>query len=385
MTIIYPVSEPLKLRKASDARIMRMAASFARRGHKIHLLIAGRDGTRKEILDYYGIEDLSNLEITQIYSLRKNNSFGLSWNFVFYLFSLIKIRQLCMEERGDIIYLSILKLASFLNRWRRLIPAGRFIYELHDLGIYPEMTQPTHKNRKIDRLESEVLPHMDGIIVPTNMLAKVVKHRFPSLPVAAIPLGTTADGFKLNPYRFIIKDSYNLCYIGQLYPAQGVDILIRACASVESIHLHIIGGKEKEITELKSLVKEVGLENITFHGFVPPSQIWTLVSKMDILALPARFTVKMNYKAHIKIYEYLTYGRPIIATAMESTMEELRDGENAVLVKPDDVNSFADGIKRIINSPDLAQKIATGALEAAPIYLWDNRIVKIEEFLGKLS
>ena len=98
---------------------------------------------------------------------------------------------------------------------------------------------------------------------------------------------------------------------------------------------------------------------------------------MDIMALPARYTVKKNYKAHIKIYEYLTYGRPIIATTMESTMEVLRDGENAVLVKPDDVNSFADGIKRIINSPDLAQKIAAGALESAPVYLWDNRIVKI--------
>src|SRR3990172_13361632 len=296
MTIIYPVSEPLKLQKASDARIMRMAASFARRGHKINLLIARRNGTRKEILDYYGIEDLSNLEITQVYSLRKNNSFGLSWNFVFYLFSLIKIRQLCMQERIDIIYLSILKLASFLNRWRRLIPAGRFIYELHDLGIYPEMTHPTFKDRRIDRLESEVLPHMDGIIVPTNMLAKVVRHRFPSLQCASIPLGTTPDGFKLNPYQFIKKDSYNLCYIGQLYPAQGVDILVRACASVEPIHLHIIGGKEKDITELQSLVREIGLDKITFHGFVPPSQIWTLVTKIHIMALPARYTIKKNYK-----------------------------------------------------------------------------------------
>ena len=385
MTIIYPVSEPLKLQKASDARIMRMAASFARRGHKIHLLVPGRYGTRKDILDYYGIEDLSNLKITLIYALRKNNFLGLSWNFVFHMFSLLKIRQLCMQERVDIIYLSILKLASFLNRWRRLIPAGRFIYELHDLGIYPEMTHPTNKDRRIDRLESEVLPHMDGIIVPTNMLAKVVRHRFPSLQCASIPLGTTPDGFKLKPYQFIKKDSYNLCYIGQLYPAQGVDILVRACASVEPIHLHIIGGKEKDITELQSLVREIGLDKITFHGFVPPSQIWTLVSKMDIMALPARYTVKKNYKAHIKIYEYLTYGRPIIATAMESTMEELRDGENAVLVKPDDVNSFADGIKRIINSPDLAQKIAAGALESAPVYLWDNRIVKIEEFLKNLS
>src|SRR5581483_4034186 len=385
MTIVYPINETLMLQKASDARIMRMSAHFAAQGHKVYLIVGRAQASRKEILEYYGLDDLPNLQILQVPILRKNNRLGVSWNGVLYLFALIELIRLSRREKIDVLYLSVFKLASFLLAWRRWFRVGRVVYELHELGIYPETAAPGRSQIRLDRIERKILPKMDGVITTTRTLQAVLKERFPGLPVSAIPLGTKASRSASPPYRFIGKSVYHVCYIGQLYPAQGVDLLLEACAGIAQARLHIIGGKEKEVSELRSLAKRWGMEErVVFHGFTPPGEVQKLISGMDIFTLPARNTVRMNYVAHIKIYEYMSYGRPIVATLLDSTREELRDGENAILVKPDDPSALADGIKRLIEDPPLAQKILERALQEAPLYHWENRIVRIQEFIARL-
>jgi glycosyltransferase involved in cell wall biosynthesis len=385
MNIVYPVSEPLRLQKARDARIMRMAAAFALNGHSVCLIVAKSAGTRRELLDYYGAPDLPTLNIVQLPFLRRNARVGVSWNIVFHVCALAKVWQMERRVPIDVLYLSVLKVASFFLRWRKCLRVKRYVYELHELGVYPETRVPDAEHRRVDRLERRVLPAVNGVVVPTVALAQVLQTRYPTIPVTVIPLGTANDGLKLPPYQFDQKAVYHACYIGQAYAAQGVDVLVRACAHVENVHLHIIGGQPHELEALRQLAADLGVANrATFHGFVSPNSVWRLIPNMDLFVLPARDTVRMNYVAHIKIYEYLSYGRPIVATTLRSTCEELRDGYNAVLVAPDDPEALAQGIRRVIDHPAFAREIAARALEMTPMYTWENRTRRIEEFIGKL-
>lgn len=373
------------LRKARDRRIMQMAGTLASSGHKVFLFVGESGASRREILTYYGVEDLANLQIIQLPILRKSKFLNLSWNGVFYLFLLFRLIRLGRREEIDLLYLSVPKLASFLLSWKSLLRADRIVYELHELGIYPETVDPDRLQVKVDFLEKQVLPQMDGVITTTEALKGVLKGRYPGLPVAAIPLGTTEEPLSFCPPLFASKPLYRLCYIGQLYEAQGVDLLVRAISSVPSVHLHVIGGEEEQIRALKQIAKELGLlDRITFHGFVPPGQVKKLASDMDIFVLPARNTIRMSYVAHIKIYEYMSYGRPIVATALRSTEEELRDEENAILVSPDDPQELAKGILRLVMDPSLGRRVAAKALQMASSYTWRERIRKIEEFVSAL-
>ena len=386
MTIVYPVNERLMLRKARDSRIMRLSAALAARGHKVILLVGRSGASRKEILDYYGIEELARLEIVQLPILRKRGFFGFSWNGIFHLFVLIKLIAICRREPVQVVYLSVMKLAAFLLRWRRWIPADHFVYELHELGIYPEIAGPDKRALQTDRLERRTLPGMSGVVVTTEIIAETLRRRFSKLPIAAVPLGAPAVRGSLKPYSFVAKESHNVCYIGQLYPAQGVDLLVEACAAVDRVTLHVVGGLPGEIARLKSLAGKLGISGrAVFHGFVPPGEIPGLIPDMDILALPARDTVRMNYVAHIKIYEYMSYGRPIVATSLRSTREVLQDGEDAILVRPDDPAAFAEGVRALIDRPELARKIAEKALKRSPAYGWAERAGKIERFIVQLS
>ena len=56
MSILYPVNEKLMLRKARDARIIRMARAFAARGQRMYLLVGKSAKKDLEICKYYLIQ-----------------------------------------------------------------------------------------------------------------------------------------------------------------------------------------------------------------------------------------------------------------------------------------------------------------------------------------
>jgi glycosyltransferase involved in cell wall biosynthesis len=57
------------------------------------------------------------------------------------------------------------------------------------------------------------------------------------------------------------------------------------------------------------------------------------------------------------ISEALLLKKPIVATNLSVFMEQIEHRENGLLV-PFDATKFADAIIRLINSPDLMQKMA---------------------------
>ena len=56
--------------------------------------------------------------------------------------------------------------------------------------------------------------------------------------------------------------------------------------------------------------------------------------------------------------EALARARPVIATAVAGVGELVRDGETGVLVQPDDVDSLAAGLTRVLRAPiDVLQRM----------------------------
>jgi glycosyltransferase involved in cell wall biosynthesis len=69
--------------------------------------------------------------------------------------------------------------------------------------------------------------------------------------------------------------------------------------------------------------------------------------------------------------------RPIVATSLLSVKEILEDGVNAVLVEPDSSETLYEGIKKVIEDDDLANKIALKAGSDIKNYTWEERAKKL--------
>ena len=79
------------------------------------------------------------------------------------------------------------------------------------------------------------------------------------------------------------------------------------------------------------------------------------------------------------MFEYMASGRPIVASNLPAIKEILHD-KNAVLVRPDDPDSLAEGIKSIIDNRVLAEEISQKSRFDAENYTWQKRVDKILNF-----
>ena len=168
---------------------------------------------------------------------------------------------------------------------------------------------------------------------------------FPALP----------DGPKLDRSAFGTPDDAPLALaLGRLHRNKGLDILIRAAASIPELFVWIAGEGDERAT-LQRLTEELGLtERVKFLGW--RSDRASLFKTADLCVYPSREEPFGNV-----VVEAWASGTPLIATASTGPKWLVRDGEDALMTPVDDVNALAAGITRLLAAPELrASLIAAG-------------------------
>ena len=119
--------------------------------------------------------------------------------------------------------------------------------------------------------------------------------------------------------RFGIPNSAKIvCFVGNLVPWQGVDSLLRACASlrgsIPTLKLLVVGDGP-ESNRLRSLADQLGLyDRVVFTGSVPYADVSAFVCASDICAAPF---IAGRKASPIKVYEYLACARPVVASDVD--------------------------------------------------------------------
>jgi glycosyltransferase involved in cell wall biosynthesis len=290
-----------------------------------------------------------------------------SWHGIFNFFCLRALRRLKKEVGVDVVYLTEMKLGKFLLRHKRKLNVP-FVYEVH--GLYaPGYERP-------DAVEGEVFHGCDALVTTTESLQEVMGKVYGDIPpLFRVPLASDIPreipGFE-PPAR---GESWRVCYIGQLYPLQGVDLMIRAMADLpKDVVFDVIGGRAEQIETLRRLAGEEGVEErIIFHGFVPPAEVVRRAAAAHLFVAPCRAEKKMPFVAHTKIYEYLALGRPLVVADLPSVREEIEDGTTGVLFRPEDPSALAQAVRKIIGDPSLAAGLAERGRRQARRYTWEKR------------
>ena len=92
--------------------------------------------------------------------------------------------------------------------------------------------------------------------------------------------------------------------------------------------------------------------------------------------------VGLGLQPNSVMFEYMAAARPIIASDLPVLREVLGDGPdgNAVLVAPDDAASLADGLRRVLNDDNLANRLAALVRRDVEAYTWEARARGILKF-----
>lgn len=130
-------------------------------------------------------------------------------------------------------------------------------------------------------------------------------------------------------------DGFTLLFLGRLVPVKGVDLLMRAVASVRPRVRLRIAGDGPERTRLRALARELGIDAV-FEGWVRGERKEALLRSCDALVVPSRPADGLP----TVLFEARARGIPIIATRAGAIGDYFDREETATLVPPNDVHAL---------------------------------------------
>ena len=177
-----------------------------------------------------------------------------------------------------------------------------------------------------------------------------------------------------------------VCYAGHIQQRKGIDMVIDLAARLPETRFLICGGFPEDVANAERLAAERGAKNMRFTGWIDVAKLAPYLYAADVLLVPpARAPLERhgNTVLPIKTYTYLSAGRVIVAPRLPDVEEVLQDGENALLVTPDQPEEAVAAIRRALSDPALAARLGENARNRQFDFTWKARALRIRHFLSE--
>lgn len=172
-------------------------------------------------------------------------------------------------------------------------------------------------------------------------------------------------------------------YTGSLLTWKGVDLLVEAARQLPEVRFVIAGGMDADVAALREVA--AGLNNVRLDGFQAPERVPTYLVAGDVGVVPNRSqpAISSKYTSPLKLFESLGAGLALVVSDLPSMRDVLAHGEDAWLVRPDDVDALAEGIRHLLSDSNLRYHLAKRGKKRAPSFSWDRRAERLISWMGQ--
>jgi glycosyltransferase involved in cell wall biosynthesis len=217
-------------------------------------------------------------------------------------------------------------------------------------------------------LPDRLVAHCVDRVIAVSEAARdflVRRKGYPAGKVAVVPNGRDLAAFMPGRHREAVRkelgldDATPLCgVVGRLEPQKGHRCLLAAWPAVvralPDARLLVIG-EGRLRPRLEAQVRAGGLaESVVFTGF--RADIARLLDGVDVVALSSLWE-----GMPLTAIEAAAMARPIVATAVDGTVEVVRDGVTGLLVPPEDPPAFARALLALLSNPAQARRLGEAA------------------------
>ena len=162
-----------------------------------------------------------------------------------------------------------------------------------------------------------------------------------------------------------LSDTY--LYVGSIEPRKNLIRLIEAFSHLnrKDISLVIAGRKGWRYSAIFEHVGTLGLEEkVIFAGFVPDDDLPALYSNAVAFAFPSLYE-----GFGLPTLEAMACGTPVVSSNTSSLPEAA--GEAAILIAPQDVQSWVDAINNLSCNPQLREELRQKGFRRVKDFSWD--------------
>jgi glycosyltransferase involved in cell wall biosynthesis len=161
-------------------------------------------------------------------------------------------------------------------------------------------------------------------------------------------------------------DRPKLLYVGGLYKPKGLEELAESMGRLardgRDFTLELVGsatGRTSGLPDwLENALEQHGvIDRVNAYGYVDePAELATLFANAHALVLPSHTEGFPRV-----VDEAMSFGLPVVCTAVGGIPAQLTNEEDALLVPPRDVEALTGALTRLLDDGDLRRKLALGA------------------------
>jgi 1,2-diacylglycerol 3-alpha-glucosyltransferase len=207
----------------------------------------------------------------------------------------------------------------------------------------------------------------DGVIAPSESIAKLIKKRGVKTPIAVVPTGVDVDGFaggdgtRARQKLKIPAGAFVVGHTGRLAPEKNLAYLTRAVAlflrDVPEARFLVVGGGPFE-AEIQRVCAEAGVaDRLVMAGKQTGRNLHDAFKAMDLFVFSS-----FSETQGMVLAEAMAAGLPVIALKASGVVEVLRDGVNGFLLPArTPPGKFAQRIKVLHDSPGRRKQFSRAA------------------------
>jgi glycosyltransferase involved in cell wall biosynthesis len=366
MKILYLSDSYIPSKAANSVHIIKMCEAFAENNHQV--VMTGMSDKVKfdkaEIRNQYGVKSNFDIRLNFVPQFKGALFVNAAWNVI----NVLRYKPNLVVGRS---YVSAAVLSLFFS--------CDMIFETHT----PYFALDSLRKwafKKIIRKAKMIVVISDALRV---MLANEMKAN--GLKIGAIKVHHDAATEPSNHIdrdaTIFSKDRFKIGYVGTINAGRGIEQMLQLSLEMPSIEFHVIGGNLCDLRQ-KLNINSVP-PNLICHGYVPPKFSAYYRSNMDVLVAPYQENTSINsgvntssYMSPLKIFEYMSAGKAIIASDLPVIREVLNDS-NALLVHANDISAWKAAIMKLQDF-EFRSKLGRKALEDFRWkYTWKRRAQEI--------
>lgn len=368
MRLFYLSGSTIPSRMANSVHVMKMCHAFSAIGCDVTLFARPGNNILNDLYEDFGVNRTFSIELREARG-------PAGWRALNYARAVRK--SVVRKGLPDVFY-------------------GRHLYSLlmiSDLGVPLVFEAHAPPQNPVQKIAEGMLfnrPNFTRLVVISSALRTEYLRLFPRL--ARQKVVVAHDGADLPSERGGEKADWlgrqghpQVGYVGHLYPGRGIDLIATLASSLPDVDFHLVGGTELDLEYWRSQCNQ---ENLYFHGYVPHARTGEYLRHFDIVLAPYQRRVALaggrsdtsRWMSPMKIFEYMAYGKTIIVSDLPVLGEVMRDGENCLVVPPDQPDAWIEAIRRLVNNDHERRKLGDRARrDLQTRYTWKTRAERVLE------
>ena len=307
-------------------------------------------------LDFANNANTFNKKLPRIESI---HGFTINRTHVWFSYELFYVNLgmyfVMKKEKYDIIHTigvrSFQSLIAALISKKKKIPL--IISDQGGLTTHPNLKKNSVIKKIMYKIQSPMINFIINqavkIIVPNEYEKEIFSQYTTSTKIAVVKNGISLDEIYQSKVDFKKKYGINedfVLFIGRFNKVKGIDILLQAWNSIknndeiQNKKLVIMGVNFGFETEMQKMIDKLEIKNSVIVIKKPPREdVLAAYSACQFLALPSRWEL-----SPLTPLEGFAFKKTTISTTAHGIPHTLKDGENAILVEPENHIQLAEAI-----------------------------------------